>query len=265
MENFDFSKFYDSQHDYASFRNDAEKRKEYDVAVAWKVKNLCSLVSRSQSFANVTEVGCAMGILLNKVADSLRIKDRTGIDISSENVKLASELFPECSFFRGTFEEYIKHPEYMDLVEKTDLVVLSDIVEHIPDDKAFMRSISKVSRYVLFNLPLEKCFRNRKRNYGTSDPSGHLRNYNEKDASALVNAAGFKVIKSFTDNAHFDKEYFRIFRKKRNERIRSKPLLKRIFWCSYYFEEDIIRTIAPRLYIKIYGSNYFALLKSESF
>lgn len=265
MENFDFSKFYDSQHDYAAFRNDPEKRKEYDVAVDWKVRNLCSLVPPTQSFANITEVGCAMGILLNKVAGRLNIKTRTGIDIASENVRMAGELFPECRFFRGTLEEYITQPEYKMQPGKNDLMILSDIVEHIPDDVQFMRNVSNVSNYVLFNLPLEKCYRNRNRNYGTSDPSGHLRNYNEKDASALVHAAGFKIVKSFTDNAHFDKEYFRVFRKKRNERIRSKPLLKRIFWFTYYFEEEIIKIIAPHLYITIYGSNYFALLKSEHY
>jgi hypothetical protein len=263
MENFDFRGFYDSQHDYVSFRNDEGKRSEYNVAVDWKVRNLCSLVPVSLSFKNVTEVGCAMGILLNKIGDMLSISDRTGIDIASENIKLASELFPECVFFRGILEEYLETENFVNRKGKIDLVILSDIVEHIPDDTGFLKQVSKVSNYVLLNLPLEKCFRNRKRNYGTNDPSGHLRNYNAKDASELVRSAGFTLINSFTDNAHFNKEFFAIFRKNRNDRIRSKSLLKRIFWMKYYFFEEIIRIISPRLYTRTYGSNYFALLKSE--
>jgi predicted TPR repeat methyltransferase len=262
MDSFDFKGFYESQHDYAGFRNDPEKREEYSVAVNWKVRNLCSLVPPGITFENVTEVGCAMGILLNKVADTLRIENRTGVDIASENIRLATELFPASLFFNGTLEDYIAKYGSDENRKIADLVILSDIVEHIPDDKEFMRKVSGMSKYVLFNLPLEKCYRNRNRKYGTDDPSGHLRNYDKDDADYLAGSSGFDIIKSFTVNAHTDSDHFRLFRAKRKQRIKAKPLLKRIFWSGYYFAEDMLLSVSPVIYSEIYGSNYFALLRS---
>jgi hypothetical protein len=262
MDSFDFKKFYETQHDYEGFRNDPARREEYLVAVNWKVKNLCSLVPSSLSIESVVEVGCAMGILLNKVADSLQIGKRTGIDIASENIKLASGLFTGCNFYNGTLENFIADQGNGQEGKITDLVILSDIVEHIPDDKEFMRNVAGMTNYVLFNLPLEKCFRNRNRKYGTEDPSGHLRNYDKDDADYLVVSSGFDIIKSFTVNAHTDNDHFRIFRAKRSERVRSKTLPKRVFWSVYYFFEDSVLKVSPGRYSAIYGSNYFALLKS---
>lgn len=262
MEDFDFKSFYDQQSDYASFRNDPAKRHEYDVAVNWKVKNLCSLVPDSLRFSNVLEVGCALGILLNKVAESLNITERAGVDISGENINLARQLFPTCTFVQGTTEN-IKSDLLKDNPDKKfDLLVLSDIVEHIPEDHDFMVENSKISTHVLFNLPLEKCFMTRNRKYGVDDPSGHLRKYNRQDAVRLVETSGYEVVASFCTNSHFDKEHFRIYRFNRKERLRKKGFLKRTFWSIFYFKLDIIRSVAPGIYTRIFGSNYFALLKS---
>ncbi len=262
MDNFDFTKFYDHQLDYEAFRNDPEKRREYEIAVNWKVKNLCKLVAGSLNFSNVLEIGCALGILLNKAADSLSIKNRTGLDISSENIKMAKQLFPECTFIQGTVDNI----ETLVLKEnqrgKFDLVILSDIVEHIPDDLNFMKKVSKISLYVLLNLPLEKCYRNRNRKYGVNDPSGHLRNYDRHDAARLAESAGFEVIKSFVANAHYNRELFQVYQINRIRRVSEKKFFRKVFWTLFYFIQDVIRIFTPRLYIKIFGSNYFALLRS---
>jgi hypothetical protein len=262
MDSFDFKKFYETQHDYEGFRSDPAKREEYSVAVKWKVKNLCSLVPPSLSFGSVVEIGCAMGILLNEVAGSLKIDKRTGVDIASENIKLASSLFPKSNFYNGTLEDFILSQNIPAGQKISDLVILSDIVEHIPDDSEFMRSVSAMTTYVLFNLPLEKCLRNRNRKYGTDDPSGHLRNYDKADADYLAVSSGFDIVKSFTVNAHTDAGHFKIFREKRSERVRSKPLPKRVFWSVYYYIEDLVLKVSPAQYSAIYGSNYFALLRS---
>lgn len=263
MDNFDFTKFYDNQQDYAAFRDDPGKRHEYDIAVNWKIKNLCSLITGSADFSNILEIGCAFGVLLNKVADALAIKDRTGLDISMENIKMAKRLFPECVFIQGTIDNmgsvFLKEKSG----KKFDLVILSDLVEHIPDDLDFMKKVSKISSYVLLNLPLEKCYRNRNRKYGVDDPSGHLRNYNNHDAARLVESAGFEVKTYFTANAHYDEEHFRIYKTNRNLRIGKKEFFRKAFWTMFYLNLDLIRVFAPRIYIRIFGSNYFALLKSD--
>jgi predicted TPR repeat methyltransferase len=262
MDNINFTEFYDNQEDYSAFRNDLQKRKEYEIAVAWKVKNICSLVPGTLQFSNVLEVGCALGILLNKTADVLSIKNRIGLDISNENIKTAKQLFPDCTFVQGEIYpagQMILKEEHL---EKFDLIILSDIIEHIPDDRDFMNKISLMCSHVLLNLPLEKCYLHRKRKYGINDPSGHLRNYNSKDAYDLINSSGFTILKYNIANPHYFTDHLKIYKKNQEIRLLKKNIPKRIFWKGIFLIQALIRNLSPRFYMKLYGSNYFALLKS---
>jgi SAM-dependent methyltransferase len=258
----DYEKFYDEQPDYAAFRNDKVKQEGYKIAVDWKARKLSQLIPACMEFKNILEVGCAFGVLLNNMADRLHIKTRIGIDISGKNIEIAKNLYPDCYFFQGTAEEFViaKPVEIKD--NRFDLIVLSDIVEHIPDDLGFLEMVRKMSSYVLLNLPLEKSFKTRNRQYGEQDPSGHLRCYDKELAVRLAGLAGFEVVNSFISIAFFDKEFYQIYKKNRSKRVRSKPLPQKLFWSLFYFVEDKVKFASTRFYEKIYGTNYFALLRS---
>lgn len=253
----DFEKFYDKQPDYELFRNDPQSRKEYSVIADWKVRNLLKTLPAGFKAEDVLEVGCAFGYILNSLSDRLDINKRTGIDISGKNINAARSFYPDCRFFRGTLEEFIvTNPS------KSDLTILSDIVEHIPDDLQFLVRVKSISSHILLNLPLEKSYVNRKRKYGEQDPSGHLRWYDEEDAVKLIRKSGLEIVKSFTSIAFFDKDYRDIYRKRRYTRLKKKNLLKKIFWSGYYFFQDRIKLSNKGLTRKFSGTNYFALLRN---
>lgn len=262
MDNTDFALFYDKQPDYAAFRNDPGKRKDYSITVDWKVRKLIQLIPADFVVKNILEVGCAFGVLLNNLSDRLHIKTRIGIDISGNNIEVAKSLYPDCNFFHGTLEEFIRVIPAEIQNRRFDLIVLSDIVEHIPDDLGFLKMVKKTSSYVLLNLPLEKSFKTRNRQYGEQDPSGHLRSYDKDLAIQLVGMAGFEVITSFTSIASSDKLFYEMYKKNRTSRVRPKPLYLRLFWSFFYFFENKMKLINRRLSEKIYGTNYFALLRS---
>jgi SAM-dependent methyltransferase len=260
----DYAKFYNEQPDYVAFRNDKLKQEEYRVAVDWKTRKLCQLIPAGFEFKNILEVGCAFGMLLNKLADKLQIKAKFGIDISSENINAAKNAFPEINFFHGTIEEFLKVIPQEIQNSNFDLIVLSDIVEHIPDDLGFLKIVRKMSSYVILNLPLEKSFKTRNRLYGEQDPSGHLRCYDKELAVRLVTLAGFEVVNSFTSIAFYDKQFYEVYKRNRISRIRTKPFPLRLFWSAYYFCEDKIKLTSEKLSEKLSGTNYFALLKSTN-
>jgi hypothetical protein len=256
----DFKKFYEEQADYTGFRTDPEKRDEYIKKVRWKVNELIKVIPAGYHFENILEIGCAMGILLDQISTRLSIFKRFGLDISEENIKMARLLYPESVFYSQTVEEFaLKTPE-----EKFNLILLSDIIEHIPDDVAFLKTVGKLSSFVLVNLPLEKCFKNRNRKYGETDSSGHLRWYDREIADALFRKSGFEIIRSFTSNSLNDQIYFALYKKNRKERLKKKILPLRLFWTLFYFGEDQIKYISKPLYNRIYGANYFAFLKSKN-
>jgi hypothetical protein len=74
------------------------------------------------------------------------------------------------------------------------LVILSDILEHVPDDAQLLREAAKVAKVLLINLPLEKCLTYMFRQYGPDDPSGHLRWYSLSDGLRLVERADLRVV-----------------------------------------------------------------------
>jgi len=258
----DFEKFYDRQTDYEAFRHNPAKRDEYIIIVDWKARQLEKLVPKSMQFNNILEIGCALGILLNNLAGRLAITERTGLEISSENLKIARELYPENLYFQGTIEDFKGLITQNFKFSKFSLVLLSDIVEHIPDDVRFMQEVKGISSYVLINLPLEKCFKNRNRKYGENDPSGHLRCYDKKMAHELIVKAEFEVVSSFVVNASSDSKFLALYRNNRNKRLKTKPLLLTLFWKVFYLIEDILKLSHKGLSEKIFGANYFALLKS---
>jgi len=260
----DFVKFYDEQHDYAAFRSNPQKLEEYKKAIQWKVENLVKTIPAEMHFNNALEVGCALGILLNNLADKLQIKNRFGIDISAENIQFAKKTYPNSTFVCGTIDEIKENWNKYFSIDKFDIVFLSDIIEHIPNDEEFLKEISTITDYVLLNLPLEKCFNTRNRNYGELDPSGHLRCYNLSDARKLIKNNGFIIISEINENAHFSKEFFKYYKEIRQNRVKRKPLLTRLFWSSYYSIEELVKNIFPTIYMKKYGSNYFALLKADN-
>jgi SAM-dependent methyltransferase len=258
----DFEKFYDHQPDYIAFRNDPSKRVEYEITVDWKARQLEKAVAGSGPFKNILEVGCAMGILLNNLANRLSIPERSGLDISSANINVAKELYPDVNFIQGIIDDHANAITQSLRISRFDLVLLSDIVEHIPDDLKFMKDVRGISTFVVLNLPLEKSFRTRNRKYGETDPSGHLRSYNEKDAIELIHSAGYDIVKSFTANTFSDKAFLDMYREKRGTRLKTKPLLRRLFWQLFYLAEDNLRMANKGLSEKIFGTNYFALLKN---
>jgi hypothetical protein len=73
-------------------------------------------------------------------------------------------------------------------------VVLSDVLEHVPDDAAFLADAARLAPRVLLNLPLEDNWLNRGRAYGPHDVSGHLRAYSRAQGLDLVQRAGLQAL-----------------------------------------------------------------------
>jgi SAM-dependent methyltransferase len=259
----DFKKFYDEQKDYKSYRENPEKKEEYSIDVKWKVDSLSDCITSGSNFSNILEVGCAFGLLLNSLASKLKIKNVVGLDISSENIDLARSLFPDLTFIKGTIEEQSFKQFMKDQNYKFDLILLSDIIEHVSNDIELLKLLKNYGKYFLINLPLEKSISTRRRNYGDTDSSGHLRSYNLNDALTLFKNAGLDIINFKIKIASSDMGISRKYKEQQRLRLRNKPLINRVFWKVYYKLFHDVLSVFPSIYIRIYGCNIFAYLKSS--
>jgi SAM-dependent methyltransferase len=182
----DFSALYDEHPEYVARRAAGSfEQAQIDIEVSlFKLPQLMRLLPQGLALNSVLEIGCATGELI----DSVPVKAggrKLGMDISAANVAAAQARFPDIEFRCGDFRDARG--------EHFDAVIMSDVLEHVPDDEAFLRDAAALGDTVLVNLPIEDNWLNRHRAYGPDDVSGHLRSYSLADGLALFARAGLQV------------------------------------------------------------------------
>jgi len=184
----DFRSLYEENEEYVRRRDPASfeaRRTEIEVR-KFKAPNLAALIPGDFHATSVVEVGCGTGELLAELVQH-RIPGTRGIgfDLSPSNIAAARARYPSLEF---------RHDDFEHSGLRADIVVLSDVLEHVPDDVAFLRAASALGSLTLINLPLEDNWLNSRREYGPQDASGHLRRYTLSQGLELITHAGLSTI-----------------------------------------------------------------------
>jgi len=245
----DYSALYDGHPEYAARRqSDSFERVRVDLEVQYfKLPYLLELVEDWRP-RTALEIGCATGELIARfpvLNDGLR----TGVDISERNIDAARQRFPHVSFYAGDFR-------HLNL-EQADALILSDILEHVPDDSAFLKDAARLGRRVLINLPLECNWLNRGRAYGPQDVSGHLRAYTLEQGLAMIESAGLRIDRWQRIWFHETpaERYSRELRKQYFGQAYAGGTLGRMGRQAAYVLADRVRPVGRRLF----SSNLFAV------
>lgn len=180
----DFSALYDEHPEYVARRvSGSMEQAQVDLEVRlFKLPELMKVWPTGRQLRRVLEIGCATGELIAAIPAAQRV----GLDISPANVAAARARFPEVEFHCGDF----RHAG----LDGFDAVIMSDVLEHVPDDAGFLHDAAQLGEAVLVNLPLEDNWLNDRRAYGADDVSGHLRRYSLADSLALFDRAGTELI-----------------------------------------------------------------------
>jgi SAM-dependent methyltransferase len=100
-------------------------------------RRLLKSLSRVVATGRVLDVGCATGFFLEVAAEAGW--DVYGVELSTYAAELARDKFGD-RVFSGTLEQAAYPDEFF------DLVMLSDIIEHVPDPRSFLREVRRVLR-----------------------------------------------------------------------------------------------------------------------
>lgn len=84
---------------------------------------------------SVLDVACGTGVLFNDYL-SRGVSSVTGIDISTEMLKLAKEKFPQTKIICGDAEDF-------EFEDKFDCIVIYNAFPHFIDEKALFKNLSK--------------------------------------------------------------------------------------------------------------------------
>jgi len=253
----DLQDLYDHHEDYEAIRDvDNLRRRHYLQEVdLWKNRYLRSLFPEGWEPRTIVDVGCSTGDLIGRFPVQDDTVSRWGVDVSRKNIEFARRAYPECNFFAGEFSDFVAAKGGV----RIDAVILSDVLEHVEDDRELLAEAGSVSEVVLVNIPMEKCWVNARRRYGPNDRSGHLRAYGLDSVHSLIDDAGLTIRSSLV--RYFCRE--RISQVHLKERLLGEgPIASRFTVGLLKYVLMSILAKAP-LHRPALSSNFFALLSRE--
>ena len=181
-----------------------------DRILKWKAINLANLVVRSgheKDISTLCEVGGAEGTVLFTIGSFLGVKRMVNYELSTQFCTAGMKRYPVVEF---------KNQEFISQ-EKFDLIIMSDIIEHIQNDGQFIELISRNCRFALIKIPLEECITKSKlflrilgrrksvsEQYGPQHENGHLHGYTLSTARSLIAKSFILVDQICTDVLYFD-------------------------------------------------------------
>ena len=142
--------------------------------------------------ARILDVGCANGKLLSMLAEKQPISGY-GLDISSEMVKVASQLHPEFAFEQGTAENLPFGTAAF------DLVTCSASFHHFPNPEQFLKEAARVlapkGRLAIseIHIPVVTKLYNWRLNRFSIE--GDVKVYEPQELRQLFEKNGWKIVK----------------------------------------------------------------------
>lgn len=116
----------------------------------------------------VTDVGCGSGY---KLVHLLGEFETTGVDLP-QTIERTRESYPGRNWVSGSFEDIA--------LPKADLVICSDVIEHVPDPDALIRFVAGLSKgWIILSTPARELLyddRDRSR-FGPPGNPAHLREW----------------------------------------------------------------------------------------
>ncbi len=169
---------------------------------------LRELHMKSFDNVNVLDVGCGVGTLAFYLANKGCAVD--AFDISSSAIAICKE-FKSYSGMKN-IQFYNRNVSNLTTKNKYDLVLCTEVIEHIPDDKQFLKSVSKLMKkngFLVLSTPSLHAPLYRLGFLKKFDTEvGHLRRYEMEGLVSLIEKSGFKVVETRKVESIFRNSFF---------------------------------------------------------
>ena len=147
----------------------------------------------------ILDVGCGNGYIASQLA--AMGYNVIGIDSSEDGIVIGRKAYPNVRF-----EVHSVYDDLRDIVADVDLVVSSEVIEHLYLPKLFLENISKVLRrggYVILTTPYHGYLKNLAlsllnhwdKHHTVEWEGGHIKFFSEKSLSKMLTSSGFLNIK----------------------------------------------------------------------
>ncbi|MBI2129570.1 class I SAM-dependent methyltransferase [Candidatus Woesearchaeota archaeon] len=228
----------------------ANGRKKYELlASEWKTKKILSLLSKfpELKFNSILDFGCGPAYILKKLSLSLNINKCYGVDISSSMIRSAKKHFPVA--------KYCKMKNLSEFNKAVDVVLLIDVLEHVPNQKQILEEVKRIAKYQIIKIPLENTpIRNFIRLLGMRNSDGHINFWSKNSFTSFLKNLNFTIIGYWEGNPPKKIEFFS---RKQRENLNARKM----FFLNFY---DLFRKFffnSKKLYSSFFISQLFILTK----
>jgi trans-aconitate methyltransferase len=136
------------------------------------------------SFESVLDAGCGTGILLHQISEAYPHVHLTGTEYASQGLEIARQRLPGADFHELDLSHEI-------LPGKFDLVTCIDVLEHIPDDRAALKSLRAITAgHMILSVPLGKLFQTE------AERMGHVHGYTRMELESKLRTSGFEIVRA---------------------------------------------------------------------
>jgi SAM-dependent methyltransferase len=174
---------------------------------------------------SILEVGVGQGFLIRKLREKYPATKITAVDISIPFLKyVKSTVDVECM---------VANAENLPFMEEFDLVVASDILEHVINPIDFLISVNfslNQDGLLALRVPFEDNMLQYSRLLGAKYKFAHLRNFSKRNLVLILNQAGFRVQRIHFDGFSFNRR--RVF-------FREGGALAKLIYSRYPNENDV--------------------------
>ncbi len=147
------------------------------------MRRIITTLARQPGIGTILDVGCGEGSLLRDLGRLHPQASLAGAELVEQGIALARRRVPEGRFFQLDLEK--SH-----VPERFDLVVCTDVVEHIVDDDSAFRHLAAMTGGYLIVSTLQGRMRRFERNVG------HIRNYGRGEVASKMAANGLSIVRT---------------------------------------------------------------------
>ncbi len=194
----------------------------------WKADVILQLLKRNKITPDkVIEVGCGAGGVLDSLSNKLGNQiSFSGYDISPQAIEMAKEKESDhLKFYNKDF-----------LAENgsdADLVLVIDVLEHVPDYYGFLEKLKMKSNYFVFHIPLDISSRSMMKPHillQQRSSVGHIHYFTKEMVLWILKDKGFEIIEWIYTKPAIDREAPATFKNSIKKSLRN---------LSFYISKDI--------------------------
>lgn len=193
-------------------------------------------------------------MIINVIRSSLNIEDADNYELTDFFINEGRKRFKNIQFVQ---KDLLKK----DISKNYDLIILSDIIEHVEDDTGMIKKALEYSKYVALKIPIEKFLFSKlfefigvKDKIGATHSAGHLHEYSTSSVWNLFKKIDMEIMDFFFNQMNPEDTEFVLDCKKRLN------FVQKIY---RKFKLSLFSHLPKKQYCKVFGGSFFILIKSK--